>query len=132
MRKLLFVLVILMSASAISFAQQPAAPAAPAEKPAVQAVPPAMPAAAEVKDMALTGKVDSVILADAAKGIRPGIVVVDEKGVKVSFRVGSKTTLFDVTGKAVLLEQITKDQMVMVSYKVKDGVNRAVSITEMK
>ena len=122
MRKLLFALIILMSASSISFAQTPAAPAAPT----------VIPAAAETKGLVFTGKVDAVILADAAKGVKPGIVLVDEKGVKTPFLVGPETTLVDAAGKAIILEQIAKDQMVMVSYGIKDGVNGAVSVTEMK
>ncbi|MCX5656641.1 MAG: hypothetical protein NTZ48_00160, partial [Candidatus Omnitrophica bacterium] len=69
MRKILIALVILVSTASWCFAQNPVMPAK-----ATPATPKVM-----IEAKTLTGKVDSIALADPVKGTKSAIVVVDEK-----------------------------------------------------
>jgi len=103
------------------------------------------PAAVETKT--LTGKVESISLADPVKGTKSEIViespveakeikekdVVNEKDQKTTFLVNSTTTIYDTDWKAISFDKIAKDEKVRVKYTTtKEGVNEAVSINLKK
>ena len=80
-----------------------------------------------VKD--LNGKVDSVVIADAAKNIKAQLVIVTEKGAKVTFIVSSKAMIMSA-GQMVTLDKIAKNSAVAVKYHVAhSGANEATDIT---
>lgn len=121
MKNIFIALLMLTFASSVCFAQQPITPST--GKVVTQTV--------ETKTF--TGKVESVSLADPAKGIKSEIVVVDEKGQKNTFLVKDVTTLYDADYKAITLDKIVKDQTVKVKYvTTKDGVTEAISIRVIK
>lgn len=120
MRNILLALIMLTVVSSLCFAQQPVSPITKTN-----------PATVETKT--LTGKVESVSLADPVKGTKSEIVVVDEKGQKTTFLVKTTTTLYDADYKTTALDKITKDQTVKVKYTTtKDGVDEASSIRAVK
>lgn len=85
------------------------------------------------KPKSLTGKVDSVSLADPAKEIRSELLVTDESNKKITFLVKSTTTIYDINWKPVTLDKITKDMLVRVKYTTtKEGVNEATSVKIVK
>ena len=135
MKKILLALLVLAFMSPLCFAQQPVS--APTTK--------VSPAAVATKT--LTGKVESVSLADPVKGTKSEIViespvevkeikekdVVSEKEQKTTFLVKSTTTIYDVDYKAITLDKITKDQTIKVKYTTtQDGVNEAISVRQIK
>ncbi len=82
---------------------------------------------------AFQGKVESMSLADAAKGTKSEIVVVDDMGKKMNFIVMSTTTIYDANVQPITLDKIKVDDKAMVKYAVnKEGLNEAQSITLMK
>lgn len=120
MRSIFLTLVIFIFAASFSFAQQPASP-----------ITKISPVTVETKT--LTEKVESVSLADPAKGTKSELVVVDEKGQKTTFLVKTTTTLYDADYKTITLDKITKDQAVKVKYTTtKEGVDEANSIRVIK
>jgi len=120
MKKILFVLLVLAFISPLCFAQQPVSPITKTNP-------------ATVVTKTLTGKVESVSLADPVKGTKSEIAVVDEKGQKTTFLVKTTTTLYDADYKTTALDKITKDQTVKVKYiTTKDGVDEASSIRVVK
>jgi len=79
------------------------------------------------------GRVDSVMAADATKGTKATITVVDEKGVKTVFEITPTTTLYGTDMKTIALSAIRKDSIVKVkSDAIKDGAGIAVSIRLVK
>jgi hypothetical protein len=91
------------------------------------------------EEKTLTGKVDSVTLADKAKGTKSEIVVasgpppVTEFSQKTTFLVKDTTTIYDAEGKAITLDKIVKGETVKVKYlTTKEGVNEALSINVLK
>ena len=135
MKKILLALLVLAFISPLCFAQQPVS--APISK--------VNPVAVATKT--LTGKVESVSLADPVKGIKSEIViespvevkevkekdVVSEKDQKTTFLVKSTTTIYDADYKATTLDKIIKDQTIKVKYTTtKDGVNEAISVRQIK
>ena len=77
----------------------------------------------------ITGKVESVTLADPGKGTKSEIVLVDDSGNKTTVLVKSTTTIYNTDLKATTLENIKKDNKVKVKYlTTKEGVNEATSI----
>ncbi|MEI8175589.1 MAG: hypothetical protein WCG78_01845 [Candidatus Omnitrophota bacterium] len=91
--------------------------------------------AVQAQDAARTvaGKVEAVTLADAAKGTKSEITVVDMAGKKSMVIVKATTTIYDAAGKALTLDKIAKDAIVKVKYTVsKEGVDEATSISIAK
>ncbi|MBI5676276.1 MAG: hypothetical protein HZC48_10705 [Nitrospirae bacterium] len=85
------------------------------------------------KPKSLTGKVDSVSLANPAKEIRSELLVTDKGNKKITFLVKSTTTIYDINWKPVNLDKITKDMLVKVKYiTTKEGVNEATSVKIVK
>lgn len=126
MRRIALVLFILMFAGSFCFAQEPAKPATPAT-PATPAVP-----KSQVEAKTFVGKVESISLADAAKGTKSEIVVIDEAGKKIDFVVKATATIYDATSSAITLDKIKKDEKVKIKYKTtKEGVELAMSIHVM-
>lgn len=121
MKSIFSLAVIILLASSACFAQQP--PSATLQtNPKVA-----------VETKTLTGKVESVTLADAIKGIKPEIVVVDDSGNKTTFLVKTTTSISDAEWKTISLDGIKKDDLVKVKYvTTKQGVNEATSITLRK
>lgn len=79
------------------------------------------------------GKVESVSLADAAKGTQSEITVVGDSGEKNTFLVKTTTTIYDANWKATTLDKISKDGNVKVKYSTtKEGVNEALSVSVVK
>jgi len=122
MKKTLLLVFLILFTTSLSFAQQPQAPAP---------VKPVITVPAEIKS--LTGKVDSVSLADPAKGTKSEIVVVDDKGAKCTLLLKATTTLYDANWKAITLDKIQKNDRVSVKYiAIKEGLNEARSVNIMK
>jgi len=126
MKKIIFSLFAFLFVSSLCFAQQAQVPVsqAPVSQPTVSQT-----AQAPVENKALTGKVDSVTIGDATKGIKSEIVVVDDKGQKLSFVVKSGTPITDKDAKTVALSDIKKDNKVTVAYTTSEmGTHEAQSI----
>ena len=131
MRKVLSVLAMsIFSVSMALAADQPAAPVtATATVTAPVAVAPAVPAAMETQ----TGIVKSISMANAAKGTKSEIVIVDAAGKETSTLIKSTTTLYDADAKAITLDKIAADSKVAVVYIVSpEGVNEASSVKLVK
>jgi len=84
----------------------------------------------------VTGDVQSVTLADPAKGTKSEIVVADKSGVEpreYTFLVKTTTTIYDAEWKPLTLDKIAAGTGVKVRYATtKEGVNEAVSISNVK
>lgn len=118
------------------FAQKPVSPSSP--------TPPSKPTVVKSEKTAkkssyktIEGAVDSVTLADSTKGTRSEIFIMMQMGStmkhKMSYLVKTTTTLYDSTGKPILLDKIAKGSLVKVKYATtKEGVNEAMSIRVVK
>ena len=81
----------------------------------------------EVEDV--SGKVDSVMAADPATGMKAMVTVVDSKGEKTVFEVTPTTTLYGADMKPITLDAIKKDALVKVKgTSIKEGTGVATSI----
>jgi hypothetical protein len=79
------------------------------------------------------GAVDSVTMADPAKGTKSEIVVVNKANTKMSFLVVATTTLYNAKGETIGLDKIVKGNEVNVKYKTTAaGVYEAVSVKVTK
>lgn len=79
------------------------------------------------------GTIDSVTMADPAKGTKSEIVVVNKATTKMSFLVVATTTLYNAKGETIGLDKIVKGNEVIVKYKkTAEGVYEAVSIKVTK
>jgi hypothetical protein len=86
-------------------------------------------AVAKATEIEKSGTVDSVTVADAAKGTKSEIVVADETGVKVTVVVKDTTTIYDADMKASELAKVEKGAKVTVKYTIStEGLNEAVSV----
>ena len=82
---------------------------------------------------AFHGKIESVSVADAAKGTKSEIVAVDDSGKKMDFWVKPTTTIYDAALQPITLDKIKADDKAMVKYEVnKEGLNETQSISLMK
>lgn len=116
MRQIFFVTLIIMLGSSFCFAQMSVTPKAS----------PISTTTSEAKT--LTGKVESVTIADATKGTKSEITVAEDNGNKISFLVKSTATIYDAEGKTISLDKLKKNDSVRVKYTAKEGANEAVSI----
>ena len=121
MKKLFLVVLALMLASSVSFAQ-----GAAKETPS-----PAKEIAKGVENVGeFIGKVVSVTVADPAKGVRNGTIkVADSMGNPVSYTVNSAATIVDASFNAITLNQLKEGSMIKVkAEKTKEGKEEAKAI----
>jgi len=79
------------------------------------------------------GTIDSVTMADPAKGTKSEIVVVNTANTKMSFLVIATTTLYNAKGETIGLDKIVKGNEVNVEYETTaEGVYEAVSVKVTK
>ena len=130
MKKILITIFVLTVANGLCFA---------ADMGTAAPKPPAMNAMNEIKSAAMEslkmaqGKVESVSMADATKGTKSEVILVDDMGKKWTFGVQSTTTIWDADVQPITLDKIKADDKVMVKYSVnKEGMNEAQSISLMK
>lgn len=70
----------------------------------------------EIVSSEIIGLVESVILADPAKGARPEISIIDAEGKKYTFIVESTTTIYGPDWKAITLDKLEKGRKVRIRY----------------
>jgi hypothetical protein len=76
-----------------------------------------------------TGKIDSVSLADPAKGTKSEITVIDRSNKKISFIVTSTTTIYGARSAPATLNNMKKDDKVKIKYiTTKEGIDEAISL----
>ncbi len=79
------------------------------------------------------GIIESVTLADAARGTRPEVTVVNAQKKKLTFLVMSTTTLSGADGKALTLDKLQAGQKIRISYNTTpENVQEALSIHILK
>jgi hypothetical protein len=116
MKKIFVALFAVAFVSSLCFAQQPPAPVSQTAK-------------TPVETKTFTGKVDSVSIGDIKKGSKSEIVVIDDKGQKMNFRVKSGIPITTKDGTTLTLSSITKGSKVAVEYTTgKMGTYKAQSI----
>jgi len=121
MKRTLITLVIVLFAVGLAMAQTTTKAATQAQKPKAP------------QNKQFMGTVDSVTLADPAKGTKSEIVVANEKNEKMTFLVKSTTTISDADGKATTLDKIQKGNKCRVAYTTTpENVHEAVSIRLQK
>ncbi len=98
------------------------ADAAVAAKPA-DAVVPAQPAATT-----FTGKIQSVSLADATKGVSAQITATDDAGKAQVFTVKDGTTIYNEKSEAIGLDKLKAADKVSVKYTTSGTTQEAVSV----
>ncbi len=138
MRRTLSLLIMGIFVTSYCFAQPAAQPAAkpatatPAAAPAKPAtMTPTIAKVTEIKN--LTGKVESVTIADSTKGTKSEITIADSNGQKFTFLVKLTTTIYDADWKPLTLDKISKDTNVKLKYlTTKEGVNEVSSINLIK
>jgi hypothetical protein len=133
MRKALFTIIMLMAAGPLSFAQQKLIyekyePANPDEKRSV-----VLPQADQTIDwhkyQTLEGTVASVSNVDPDQGVPATLIVIDQQGQEVAFRL-SLTVVLHTDNSQVGITDLAKGQAVRVSYDVaEDGTKLAASVT---
>jgi hypothetical protein len=83
--------------------------------------------------MTFIGTVDSVTIADPAKGTKSEIVAVNKAITKMSFLIVATTTLYNAKGETIGLAKIVKGNEINVKYKTTaEGVHQAVSVKVIK
>jgi hypothetical protein len=102
-------LALLCALVTVSFAQQPAKPAAPQYK-------------------VFVGTVGSMTPADAAAGTLAGLVVVDKANAKLAFVLTPATAWFDAKGAKITMDNCKQGDEVKVRYKTTPKGNEAVSV----
>jgi len=113
---------LIFAAGTICFAQQ----AVPAHTSAVSAV-----KSGEYR--AAVGTVKSVTAADPAKGVKPEITILYDKGLAVVFSVKGTTTVYDADFKAVSFDKVKAGDKVKIKYvSASEGVKEAVSVNLVK
>jgi hypothetical protein len=116
MNKTFFVFVAMLFVSSVCFAQQ--APIAPKHVTAM---------ATANKGVIVT--IQSVSLGDAAKNLKPEIVVADSMNKERKIVVMPATVILDKEGKAVSLDKLTKGEKIHLMYTVtKEGIKEALTI----
>ncbi|MBF0479946.1 MAG: hypothetical protein HQL26_10730 [Candidatus Omnitrophica bacterium] len=125
MKKLLLAVGTVALVSGVCFAQQPVAPVAP-----VAPVSQVAAAVQKVESLKIKGTVEAVVVADAAKGTKAEITVVEEKGKSVKCVVSAETPIMDKETKAsVSVDKIKKGEKIVVKYTTnKEGLNIAEAI----
>ncbi len=103
MKAIVLTAVAMTLAASLCFAQSPAAPMKHEAKPAVAAV------------KTLTGTVDAVNLADAVKGTKPEITIVDAGGTKAVIAVAPTAVIHDAQTQLITLDKLAKGEKVEVT-----------------
>ena len=81
----------------------------------------------------VTGTVDSVSIADSAKGLRSEIVIAGENGRPQVLIVKATTTIYDPVWKPTGLDMLRKNDSVKVKYVITgEGLAEALSIKKIK
>ena len=126
--KRFYVLLGILTLSSLAYAQQ----APVAAKPVAPMAAMAMNAASDTK--LATGIIDMITVADAIKGTKSEIVLVDDSPAKKeSFLIKDTTTIYDVNLSALSFDKLSKGQSVKIKYMTtKEGVNEAGSINLIK
>lgn len=120
MKKLIFILIAFALLIPACFAEQ----APVSGKPSAQA---------QMETKSITGKIESITVADTAKSIKNEIVIVEENGTKMSFGVSNSVVVHDTASAVISFDKLAKDQKVQVDYHVnKAGVNKVTAITLVK
>ncbi len=150
MKKILVLTAVVALVGSLGFAEEskPAQPLQPAPAPKVEMTPRPAPMVHHAQPGAkpagkvspketvirnLSGRVESVSLADPVKGTKSEVVVVDKSGKKISLLVKVTTTIYDAEAKTITLDQIKKDDQVRVKYTItKEGVKEAMIIRLFK
>ena len=79
-----------------------------------------------------TGKVDSVVKADAAKGNLGSFKIVGEDGKKKDFQLIAKTRFYSADSSPITLEKLKKGDALVVLYVVTlKGLNDVISVTQL-
>jgi hypothetical protein len=88
------------------------------------------PTVTKPKPKSFSGTVDSITLADAAKGIKPQITVIgsDKAKTKMTFLVTDTTTIYAGKDKKTLDKIKVKDKVKVRYIVTKEGANEAQSI----
>ena len=132
MKKILGTIFALILMSGLCFAQSSSSTSKPTMMKAPEALKVPEPAAMDAAK-AFHGKVESVSVADAAKGTKSEIVAVDDSGKKMTFWVKPTTTIYDASLQPITLDKIKADDKTLVKYEVnKEGLNETQSISLMK
>lgn len=77
----------------------------------------------------IKGVVDTVILEDLVKEIRPKLSIIAKGGRKHTFVIRPTTTIYDREWKPITLDKIHKGQFVRIRYRMnKEGYKIAISI----
>jgi len=120
MRQIFLISLIIMSSASLCFAQMP------------MAVKPSVTPTNTVEAKSVSGKVESVVIADPVKGMKSRINIVGDSGNKTGLTVSATTKIYDSEMKAITLADIKKDQSVTVKYAIKGVVKEAISINLKK
>jgi hypothetical protein len=115
MKKILFIFIALLFVGPLCFAQ-----------PAPMAPRPVAPMAAANK--MITGKIQSVLSGDAAKSLKPEIIIVDSLNKQQKIVVTPATVIADKNGSVVSLDKVASGENVSVTMVVKDGIEEASTI----
>lgn len=87
----------------------------------------------KVESKTLTGKIDSIIFADAVKGVMPEFTVTGDDGTKLDLVPAGKIKILGVDMKPITFDMLAKDQKVQIKYHITDaGVHEATSISLVK
>ncbi len=118
MKKIIFVFVTAVFIGSLCFAAQK--PEAPLTKTASKAV----------KVKTFTGKVESITFSNPAKKIKANIIIVDEKGQKLTLIIKPNADIFDKDGNATSLSKIANGAKVTVEYTIdlRTSTNKLKSI----
>jgi len=82
-----------------------------------------------ITPLEIRGTIDTIIVPEPSKGIRPEISVVSADGKRFTFLVRSTTTIYGPDWKAISIDKLEKGQQVRVLYITnKDGFLVAQSI----
>jgi len=120
MKKLFVVVAIIALASSVCFAQQ--APVAAKSEAPVQA---------QVKTVA--GTIESCTMGDAAKGTKTELVVMDEKGAKLTMTLAANAVIYDSAMKTIAADKLVAGEKVQVMCQMTAaGANEAKQITIVK
>lgn len=90
---------------------------------------PAQTSQATDETKSVTGKVESISLGDTAKKTKSQIVVVDDKGQKMTFAVNNNIATYDKNGKATTLSTIAQGNKVAITKNDKNKVD-SIKIVE--
>ncbi len=86
-----------------------------------------------VTPLEITGTIDTIVIPEPSKGIRPEISLLSVDGKPFTFLVRSTTTIYGQDWKAISIDKLEKGQQVRVQYIIsKDGFLVALSIKPIK